>query len=72
MVDLVKLGVARTLIDRVLRRGIVGLVPVGAPMSLVYARVRIEHDHPTVPVPVGNEDFVRPRIQCHIGGLTQT
>src|SRR5713101_7509986 len=71
MVDLVELRVTRSLIKGSLWRGVIGLVTVRAPVPLIHAGVRIEDDHPPVPVPVRDKDFIRLGINCHIGGLAQ-
>src|SRR5579864_9233367 len=71
MVDLVELRVTRSLIERGLRRGVIGLVTVRPPVPPIHAGVRIEDYYPSVPVPVRDKDFICLGINCHIGGLAE-
>ena len=72
MVDMVELRVTRALIEGSLWRGVVGLVTVGAPVPPIRARVRIEDDHPPVPVAICDKDFICLGIDRHVGGLAET
>ena len=47
---------------------VVGFVAVGAPMPLVFARVRIHHDHAPIPVAVRHEKLVGARVNHRLGG----
>ena len=53
------------------RVGIVGLVPIGAPVPLVFAGIRVEHDHAMVPVTIGDVQFVGLGIDKRLGGPAQ-
>src|SRR5579883_2853719 len=51
--------------------GIIGLMPVRAPVALVLAGFGIEHDHAMIPVPVGNISLVGLRVDENLGGQPQ-
>ena len=52
-------------------RCVVGPLPVCPPVPLVCTRIGIEDNDSPVSVPVGNEHFIRLRVDGHVGGLTE-
>src|SRR5207249_4131111 len=48
-----------------------GLFSVRTPHALVRTRIRVEYDDPFVSVAVGDEQFVRLRVDEHVGRLPE-
>src|ERR1700730_2728547 len=46
---------------------IIGLVPISAPMALIFSGVRVEYDHAMVAVTVGDVDFIRLGVDKSFG-----
>ena len=51
--------------------GVVGLVPVGAPVALVLAGIRVIHDHAMVAVTVGDVDLIGLLVDKRLGRQPQ-
>ncbi len=51
--------------------GVVGLMSVGAPMALVLAGIRIEHNHTMIAVAVGDVHLIRLLVDKRLGRQPQ-